>query len=230
MPDASSRCVLRPSHWILAIAIGCGTAPETLRSTAEVHVERAPQESRYSGRFRYHMRNHANDLGDVQALVAAGKLADARALAFILSSPAPGIMWSIDAARVRGAALALTDADTLDSASARTADLAMACARCHRRLGARLLQEPPPEPEPQKHHSWALARLLEGVVAESDLRWRAGLEVLVAPSRSAAPTSRRLQQLARSALVRMPRATLQERGTTYGEILATCASCHATAR
>jgi hypothetical protein len=92
---------------------------------------------------------------------------------------------------------------------------------------------PPDEPTIEARmvrHRWAADRLWEGVVGNSNRAWREGLEVLVtAPlddDSENARFARKLQRQAIEALAPSP-GPLVERGASYGEILVTCASCHA---
>jgi hypothetical protein len=84
-------------------------------------------------------------------------------------------------------------------------------------------------------HLWATDRLWEGVVGSSDDAWRAGLDVLaVTPLPAAqlgderAMIAHRLRRLAEDARKTRGGGQLVERARDYGEILVTCAACHAT--
>jgi hypothetical protein len=85
-------------------------------------------------------------------------------------------------------------------------------------------------------HRWAADRMWEGIVGGSDEPWQAGLDVVAAapldgselgPAR--APFGRKLQQLAQQARGRRSGEAPPDRATAYGEILSTCAGCHALA-
>ena len=198
-------------------------------------AEGPPPPDSERAKLRFRMQRHFDDLRAVERLLVAGKLAEAKSRAFLLSRPARDI-WSIDALRVSEAALALSGAATLDEACRLEAIVAAACADCHRRGGSppafrRALEAPPDDPAPRARmvrHQWAADRLWEGIVGASDEAWRAGLEVMAAqplPSLAEA-AGHRLQRLAAAALSELPRDTPAARAQAYGELLVTCTACH----
>lgn len=210
-------------------AAGAGSGRAGAAGAAPANADRA--------RLRFHMQRHFDDLRGVERLLIAGRLAEAKSLAFLLSRPAREV-WSIDALRVSEAALALSGAASLDEACRLEPRIAAACADCHRRTGTspafvRAPPPPPDDPEPRARmarHLWAADRLWEGLVGASDHAWRAGLEVLAAQPLSSLPDAAgpRLQRLAVAALAEVPRDTPADRARTYGELLVTCAACHAS--
>jgi mono/diheme cytochrome c family protein len=190
------------------------------------------------------MRMHFDDLRSVERLLVAGKLEDAKALAYMVTVPPkdPGIAsWAAGTARVVDAATKLTIAPGIDEACRRVARVAEACAECHVRNPKRpsfvRTSAPPDLPTPaarMARHQWAVDRLWEGVVGPIDESWRAGLQVL---STTPLPFSRltdapvlasHLQKRAAEALI--PDATdgVADRARAYGEMLVTCAACHST--
>ena len=79
-------------------------------------------------------------------------------------------------------------------------------------------------------HLWATDRLWEAMVGGNEPAWRDGLEVLAETPLPFTPAgtdglARRLQDLAQDQLSRT--TTLDERAAAYGELLRTCAGCHA---
>jgi hypothetical protein len=83
-------------------------------------------------------------------------------------------------------------------------------------------------------HVWAIARVREGVVGAADEPWQAGLDVLAqAPlpwSEAQADRvglAQSLHDAASHARKRAGTDTWADRATSYGELLATCAACHA---
>jgi cytochrome c553 len=239
---------------LVILAIGCGRAaapafPEG-EALGEQHVARAgdgggraeaalpPGVDR--AKVRFHMQRHFDDLRRVERLLIAGKLEDAKSLAFLLSRPArdPGLeAWAGASARVADAALALAGAASLPAACRLEPRVAAACADCHRSTGAllafdRVPPAPPDDPElcaRMARHQWAADRLWEGLVGPSDRAWSAGLEVFAAAPLPSASDSAgvRLQGLARAALAALPRDTPADRAKAYGEMLVTCTACHA---
>jgi len=146
--------------------------------------------------------------------------------------------WSAEAARASAAALALSDAASLDEACRLAPRVAQACGDCHRRAGTTPVRGPVPPPPPDDptprarmaRHQWAADRLWEGLVWTSDRAWCAGLEVLAAAPLPSLPdvAGARLQRLARAALDAASRDTPADRASAYGELLVTCAGCHAS--
>jgi cytochrome c553 len=197
--------------------------------------------------IRFHMHENFDLLRAIERLLIRGKLDDAtRFAAAIAEAPdEPGLgTWAAHAAVVRERAAALARATAVDEACRREAKLAAACAGCHVDAGASPeFRSPPPEPPDQPsiearmlRHRWAADRLWEGIVGGADEPWRAGLDVLaatpldwkeIAPSR--APFGRELQRLADQARRRKPGDASSDHATAYGEILTTCAGCHAAA-
>jgi hypothetical protein len=193
-------------------------------------------------RVKYHMREHSSDLRAIEHMIVHGKLEEARALAFLLTMPS-SLPNTPERREIVLAAGALTSARSLEDAAFAQARLANACAGCHvsaRQLPAfrtpsRAPRDVPTVPAQMARHRWAVDRLWEGVIGASDEHWRAGLYVFATsplPSllESQRDLAEQLRVLARSALDREPSLTLDERTTVYGELLITCAGCHAAAR
>lgn len=196
---------------------------------------------------RFHMRRHFDDLRQVERLLLAGKLDEARARAYLLTQPAtdPGMApWSAEIEDVRTAARSLAALPGIDEGLRREARVAEACAYCHVRT-----QNLPVFPElaaaphdtgareaRMARHQWAADRLWEGIVGGGKTQWRAGLDVLATtplpfpPTTDAPALAKRLQDLARTALEKHVDGseTLAERARLYGEMLVTCAACHRT--
>lgn len=81
-------------------------------------------------------------------------------------------------------------------------------------------------------HQWAADRLWEGIVGPSDSHWRSGLYVLANTHLTSIEVDRpalanRMRTLALDAY-NVPAKSLAERAATYGELLVTCAQCHAS--
>lgn len=194
---------------------------------------------------RYHMHENFDLLRAIEKLLVRGKLDEGRVFARAIAEAPdePGLeAFAASAATVRTRALALARATTLDEALRKEAQLAEACAGCH--AAASVLPEfrEPPKPPPDQptvearmtRHLWATDRLWEGVVGDSEPSWRAGADVLAAtplpwPRAEAerAAYARQLQRLADQARRVGVSDQLAERARSYGEILVTCAGCHA---
>jgi cytochrome c553 len=192
---------------------------------------------------RLHMHENFGMLRAIEKLLVRGKLVEARELATAIAE-APDELglgaWAKDAAIVRERAASLAKATDVDEASHRAAELAGACASCHVDAGVapefrspgRMPIDRPTVEARMARHLWATDRLWEGIVGGADDAWRDGLDVLAAtPLRELPeqrmPFARRLQSLADRARMQRKTETLDDRVRSYGDILATCAGCHA---
>lgn len=210
---------------LLAILAGCNQASGSNDPTE-------------TGRVRYHMRQHFNDLRTIERMLVAGKLEEAKTLAFMLTQPVNVVPDNADSREVSLAVGGLINARTIDEALYAEARTASACAQCHVkaqklpvfRTPSQAPADLPTITAQMARHQWAVDRIWEGIVGASDEHWRAGLYVLAT---SALPQTTpkgpelatRLQQLARAALDSKTTA-LAERAEAYGEMLVTCAGCH----
>lgn len=151
--------------------------------------------------------------------------------------------WSPQLAPFRAAAARASHASDLDALALEMGRLTNTCADCHRAVGAELqLDEsttPPSAADPATHmqrHQWAAARMWEGLMAPADDRYTAGAGALVEaplePSNIAenqtvpaevAALAERVHMLGRNASAA---SDPTQRAQFYGELLATCASCH----
>lgn len=191
---------------------------------------------------RYHMARNFGDLQDIQRLLVANKLEDARARAFLLTQPPrdDGLtLLAAESQAVEDAAAALVQAASVSDACRLTARVAQACAGCHVHVPRLVRPTPAPEepsPEPSlevrmQRHQWAADRLWEGVVMGDERRWRQGLEVLAmrpVPMPKGDGLAHRLQAMAVDSLGRLEQQsdTYVTRAQAYGEMLVTCAACH----
>jgi cytochrome c553 len=194
------------------------------------------------------MHRYIDDLREIERLLVAGNLSAARVRAHLLAMPAtdPGLKpWAADFAQLAQAARDLAMSPDVDEGCHRVALVSLACAGCHARSG-RLLSSGPMPPLPiddgttptrMARHQWAVDRLWEGMVLGSLRSWRSGLDVLTgAPLISERPgattLAQRLHDLARDSLVDLEsgNTTLNGRAYAYGDVLATCAACHALPR
>jgi cytochrome c553 len=193
---------------------------------------------------RLHMHESFDLLRAIERLLIRGQLDDAKRFAAAIAEAPdePGLgAWTRHAMIVRERAAELARATTVDEACRREAMLAGACASCHDAAGAspEFRAHPPAPPDVSTidarmvRHRWAADRLWEGIVGGADEPWRAGLEILaatpldwktIAPDR--ARFGRDLQRAADQAL-RRKAATPADRAVAYGDILTTCAGCHA---
>jgi len=197
------------------------------------------------------MREHFEIATWSRNAVADGELEQLReplaALAhYPYATVAPG-GWMESLSQLQAAALVTSQAQTLQAAAAGVAAMARVCGECHRRQQHELYVEPralaldTPESDGvvtrMFRHSWAAERLWEGLVAPSDLAWRAGAQALArAPASTPhmldpddlAPEgfARALQRLRELGQEAGGAESVEERTQLYALTLATCAQCH----
>ena len=166
--------------------------------------------------------------------------ADARTL-IALEEPDVLAKWKPFFESVRESARPLADVKDPVAASHLVAEVARRCANCHEATHAKLPLEQLAEPKADAHlasqmihHQWAATRMWEGLIAPSADRWNEGARMLAeAPLTITAESSAlgiaddvaKVRLIARRALD--PR---NDRPTVYGDLLATCAHCHAAIR
>ncbi len=189
---------------------------------------------------RFHMHQNFDLLRAIERLLIKGKLEDARTFAAAIASspeePAHG-SWAAYTVTIRDRAAAVARATDVGDALRKTASIGGVCGKCHDDQVVKLALDTVPKLPPDQpsldarmaRHRWAADRLWEGVIGNSDEAWKAGLDVLAAtPFEQPADRAGIAKQLQRQAdLARRP-SKLADRATTYGDILATCASCHTT--
>lgn len=166
----------------------------------------------------------------------------------ILELDEPDILpvWQPYLEHLREAARQVSVASNLVAAANTSAILGHQCAQCHVAAKAKITLPADPAP-PQgvrlaadmASHQWAATRLWDGLILPSTERWNEGATALVqaplgqaaegdvAPERAVSDDVARVRLLARRAL---EATSLDARARTYGELLATCAGCHATIR
>lgn len=221
------------------------TRPTTLGNASDATRPALPRRPVFDrpAMVRFHMQRHFDDLRALERQLVAGKLDDARALAYLLARPSqdPGFApWEAESKRMVDAALALAAAPNLAAACRREPRVSEACANCHLHTQLPVFGAPPPlllnlptREARMARHQWAIDRLWEAMVGPSDGPWRAGLEVLAetplpfTPLTGAPKLARHLQELARTQLAALAQGTtLANRAVAYGELLVTCAACH----
>jgi cytochrome c553 len=223
---------------VAAFACNCESGPSSASKTPGTTGPAAvpPAEA-----LRDDMRRHYLAASDLQRAIAHGRLTEARDIA----------SWLADNAAPRthellAATSAIAQAADVSAAAAPFASLAGACSWCHVTSGVKVTfpYEPEPADEPaldvqMRRHQWAATRLWEGVVGPSDEAWRDGSRVMASTSIDVRRTTnakpnpdvveyanqiRALAMRADSAHDPAARASL------YGDMLTTCASCHAIVR
>lgn len=164
--------------------------------------------------------------------------AEAHSLA-VLDEPAVLAQWKPHFAAIRERAEILGAAADPIAAAHALAEVARRCASCHQAANAKLVWpdlRPPAGtalPAVMASHQWAAARMWEGLIGPSDARWLDGAQRLAAaPIAITAESSvlgiendvAKVHSLARRA------AETKDRAQLYGDLLATCAHCHAVIR
>ncbi len=230
---------MRPIAYALLAIAACQTAQGDDRKPSETFE--------HDMIVRLHMHENFGMLRTIEQLLIHGKLDAARALANAIAyaPDEPGMEpFAKRATAVRARALELANAQTIDDAVRKEAQMAAACAQCHVDAGVLPEFSPPPREPPDDptlqarmaRHLWASDRLWEGLVGNSDDSWRDGLTMLAATPlpfpdgkvEERRALARQLQRLAVSARQAQATDQLRDRAHWYGEILATCAACHAT--
>lgn len=181
------------------------------------------------------MQQYDDDLFMIERELIAGRLREAKALAYLLARPAETWVapWPPEARDVVQASLAVAAARNLDEALQRVPAIGAACARCHAESHqAPDLAPVPPQPDPRAPdaaaHRWAIDRVREGVIRGSDASWRRGLKALAAMPPPVAQVAdehaiaARLRALAGTEVD----ADVADRSAVWGDLLVTCTGCH----
>lgn len=194
-------------------------------------------------------RAHFGAAYEARDAVVAGDLARAKtALAWLAGADYPlalPVHHRPGAAAVQAAVREGARAADLQAAAQSVAQLGAACGACHTRMN-RVPQQPPAGftelgeeglPERMHRHGWAVERMWEGLLGPWDEAYRVGAQVIAEadPQLGAGGGKARSARLAAGlsavrALGRQAMAMAHapgERAAAYGELLATCAGCHA---
>ena len=224
---------------VAVIAVGTGCA----RSTGPAP---GPQSAR--------MSEHFTRAGQLYAAVARGLLdsVHVRAQDILDHETGEGLparsMGYVD--ELRSFTSLAARAPDVESAASAVARVGAACGACHTslkrgpRYGKQILGGPPPEESTvagrMHRHRWAADRLWEGLIGPSDEAWRAGAVVLRDAALYTDALTRDVAQyeqvtkLAWTVHEIGARADLEpewrSRSAIYGELLGTCARCHALLR
>ena len=147
--------------------------------------------------------------------------------------------------QMRAAAQAVVDAENIYAAGLGVGQIGAACGYCHElmsvqtglksdaayELGSSLSKR-------MARHLWAVDRMWEGLIANSDQAWIAGAELLLeAPlssqdiSAEPQPAIDKIGQQIRELAIKARKAAKRgQRAELYGEFIARCASCHTAFR
>jgi cytochrome c553 len=206
----------------------------------------APEQANGAPDQRTWMRTHFEEGQAIRDAVVQGELDDARArLARLGAAPGPRdapASWAAHLGALQSTAQRGGQAQGRDELAATVGSMAVVCGDCHAAVGAQvpLPSVAPPAaddtPAQMRRHHWAAERMWEGLVAPAPDRYRDGASVLASapmhPSELVVGASPPLEVVALAERARSlaGEATGAEspadRGRIYGQLLATCASCH----
>ena len=215
-----------------------------LRSGA--HADPAPGDRfEHDMMVRFHMHENFGVLRVMERGLIHGKIDEAHDLADAIArapdEPGTGA-WVVQIKRVRERAAALAKTTSVNEALRDEAWLAAACGSCHVDSGAQPEFSARPAVPADRgtiesrmaRHLWASDRLWEAMLGNADAPWRAGLDVLAATPLPASELGsdrvalgKQLQSQASDARAQRSTLDLSGRAAAYGEILVTCAACHA---
>jgi mono/diheme cytochrome c family protein len=231
---------------ILALLAGLASGTGCERAAGAPGRDALPERFEREDIVRYHMRLHLEDLHTIERRLLNGRLREATSLASLIGRPEkdPGMApWTAQTRALVDAATALAKATTIEDALRLEVQVAVTCAKCHQESLEKPIFRAPGKAPRHDHnsstvrmvsHQWAVDRLWEGLVGNSDVHWRAGLGVLSAsplpyvPTTDAPRLAKSLQARANQALRDTPTDSIDERARVYGEMLVTCAACHST--
>ena len=241
-PADSEARVLLPNNGMRIVALvlfgvaSCGSAIDRDAVTLADRVA--------SLRERMHLQLAAAD--GIERAIAVGDLDGARDEARrIASQPALDVLpeWRPYFDDIRAAASQIADSSELTSAAKTMARLGRSCARCHEASDARIdfpRSLPPTEASglrPQMAgHQWAADQMWQGLIGPSEERWQSGARKLAGAPLTMTAESGELgiaDDAARAKLLATRALTVGDgdgRTTLYGDLLATCAHCHAAIR
>lgn len=194
-----------------------------------------------------HMHEHLVRLTDVKTALLIGDLDEARGPArwLVEHEPPASIppMYQSFVFAMRDHAADVLIAPDVEAAAKGMATIATDCAACHTAMAVNLRfgfdEEPPSWSDLQSHmqrHQWAVDRLWEGLIGPSDASWARGIRMLAeAPLKGTENNWGEAQQEGDALAHRVhdlgveaaAALTPEARSDVYGEIIATCAACHA---
>lgn len=198
---------------------------------------------------KQHMNEHFAAITELQRAIAKGRLEAAQTQAQWIvdhQEPSQVAAWTPLVTELKQAAREVVSARDVPTASALAARLGRACSRCHEQNAAvvSFAWEPAPDEgatlaAQMKRHQWAAQRLWEGLVAPNDDVWREGASVLSTTKLDVSAASGGVSRGDVAALAARVRELAtkagklesgDERAALYGELLSTCAGCHALVR
>jgi hypothetical protein len=241
---------------LVVVVVGCKSSHEppppppspgsgTAAAPTMVPADGAPAEAET---LKDHMRAHFAAVSELQRAIARGHLDEARALASWIGDHDETLLegWQPYVDELRAAARSVAAAPDLPTAGGLAARLGRACSQCHEARAAVVTfawdLAPPNEPAlaaQMKLHQWAAARLWDGLVGPSDALWAEGatalatvqLDTLAAAHGTARGDVDALAVQVHELATRAVNTSDHDaRAELYGQLLSTCAGCHALVR
>jgi hypothetical protein len=226
-----------------------GPAPTT--ANADKPAGDKPGDTPPEDSLKGHMGKHFEAVRDVQKAVVHNNLDAAKQSAkWIAEHKGHDAIeqWAGHIEVMRDAATNLQEAADIPAAAKLAADLAGQCASCHESLTAIATFEWTEKPKAvegdiKSHmamHQWGAERLWEGIVGPSDSHWLDGAEAFAndplhaGEIKKGEQVPKEVEDLAKKIHELGAKAktlsTTEERVQLYGEMLTTCAGCHAQTR
>jgi hypothetical protein len=215
---------------------------------AESDVDRSLGEKAAAVNEHMHARFKATSaIATAIALSDLKRAHDEAKIVAALDEPDVLPQWQPYIAGIREAASRIVETDDTMAAARALADLGARCARCHQAAGAKLVfpkatapRDVVKLPSQMASHQWAAARMWEGLIGANDSQWKTGANALatsrLAITAEAAEPGHDLGIADDAARVHLFAAraakagSIDDRAQLYGQMLATCAHCHATIR
>jgi mono/diheme cytochrome c family protein len=215
---------------------------------AEAAPSHKPPATKVVREIQAHMRDHFAAATELQRAVVMGRLSNAKELAHWLATHQMIELegWAPYLEEMRFAATAIESASDVPTAGGQIGRLGRACSSCHEAQRAKVsfsAMTPPPVGNTfeiqMRRHQWAAERMWEGVIGPSEARWLAGARMLatsrldvrktvhVKPNINVIELAEKLRDAGK---VAGEQNDADARAVFYGEMMATCAGCHAIVR
>ena len=227
---------------LLVVSSGCQLEGEPATAGPSLAVTIQAAQARMHERFRSAQRiEQAITHSDLdRARTEARELAE-------LTEPEIVPRWRPYLERIAPAAHQIDRAADVVAAAKATAALGRECARCHEAMAAKVTFPTQPRPADDARlapkmlgHQWAAARMWEGLIGPANDRWLEGAQALaqaplaiVAEGPVRTDTGNIGDDVARVRLYAnraVAARTGDARAEIFGDLLATCAHCHAVIR
>jgi len=229
---------------LLLIACG-GSEPAEPAPVPEPQVATPPA----AKDLHAHMEEHFAALSSARNAVVAGDLEAARERLGWLATHEPTeelpAAWTVFVSAMRAAAKRSSEAEGAEALARGVAHVASECGSCHESMGkGPLFTEQPSAAEGNTtrdhmiRHNEASEQMWQGLIGGDDARWLAGANALsdTEPLRELKhPTDKGIPEVSRALGVKVHELGLEGLGTMdrvaranlYGELIGTCALCHA---